>query len=239
MITFMVLFSISMMGQTFKREQQGYTRVREAYSEKEAIVKKMLADKKIDNMNIDVFLRVFKQEKIIEVWAKKKSDLSYTFITNYQHCSSSGELGPKRKQGDMQTPEGFYYIDRFNPFSNFYLSLGVNYPNQSDRILGEKNNLGGDIFIHGSCVTIGCIPITDDKIKELYIFAVEAKNAGQSKIPVYIFPTKDFETLLKNNSSNEQLIAFWNNLKIGYDYFEKEHKLPTVSVNVDGKYIFK
>lgn len=106
----------------------------------------------------------------------------FRLIKDYQICSLSGELGPKRQQGDLQVPEGFYWIDRFNPASNFYLSLGINYPNQFDRILGKSGELGGDIFIHGGCVTIGCIPITDDKIKELYLIAVEAKSNGQDGV---------------------------------------------------------
>jgi murein L,D-transpeptidase YafK len=110
------------------------------------------------------------------VGKKNTSDQEFLHIKTYTVCATSGLIGPKRMQGDLQIPEGFYYIDRFNPYSNFYLSLGINYPNTSDRILGDKNNLGGDIFIHGDCVTIGCLPITDSEIKELYIFCVEAKT---------------------------------------------------------------
>lgn len=234
LISFMlILFSLSSMAQNFKQEQMKYSRVREAYTAKEAIVKKMLSDKGINDFNIDIFLRVFKQEKKIEVWAKKKNENTYTHITDYKHCSSSGTLGPKRQQGDGQTPEGFYHIDRFNPFSNFHLSLGINYPNQSDRIIG-KGNLGGDIFIHGSCVTIGCIPITDDKINELYIFAVEAKNAGQTKIPVHIFPSKNMSTVI--NNEDETLSNFWKNIKLGFDYFETNKSIPKITTDSNGLY---
>lgn len=88
----------------------------------------------------------------------------------------------------MQVPECFYNIEIFNPASSYYLSLGINYPNLSDKIKGEKSKLGGDIFIHGSTVTIGCILITDDKIKEVYIYSIYAKENGQNKIP---FPFKN------------------------------------------------
>ena len=99
--------------------------------------------------------------------------------------------GPKRREGDLQIPEGFYYIDRFNPKSNFYLSLGINYPNQSDRVLGKRGNLGGDIHSYTAAgVTIGCVPITDEYIKEVYWLAVQAKSNGHAKIPVHIFPTE-------------------------------------------------
>ena len=136
----------------------------------------------------------------------------------------------------------FIILNRFNPKSNFYLSLGINYPNRSDQVLGTKGKLGGDIFIHGGCVTIGCIPITDDAIKEVYWLAVQAKSNGHAKIPVHIFPTKlDDATLAKlkrDFPSNGTLITCWKNMQIGYNWFERERKLPTISVSRRGTYQF-
>ncbi len=144
-------------------------------------------------------------------------------------------------QGDGQVPEGFYYIDRFNPYSNFYLSLGINYPNALDKKNAINSNPGGDIFIHGNCVTIGCIPITDDNIKELYLLAIEAKEHGQSKIPVHIFPAKFSETNWKNlqnkNKQKSFLISFWTDMKPAYDYFETHKKVPSVKISSSGKYL--
>jgi murein L,D-transpeptidase YafK len=151
-------------------------------------------------------------------------------------------LGPKRRNGDRQVPEGFYHIDRFNPFSNFYLSLGINYPNPSDRKKSRAQRLGGDIFIHGSCVTIGCLPMTDDKIREIYLYAVHARNNGQTNIPVYIFPFRmtegNFETYKQKYRQNQELIAFWTNLKTGFDKFERTKEALHISVNKDGNYDF-
>lgn len=227
----------------FKKQQKLYKRVREAYTEKEKYLKQLYKEKGIDTLASYIYIRGFKHERILEVWAKNKNDTAYTHIINYDFCSFSGKLGPKRKQGDMQVPEGFYYIDRYNPYSNFHLSLGLNYPNKSDRILGDKYNLGGDIFIHGSCCTIGCIPITDDKINELFLITVEAKNSGQIKVPVHIFPAKITDEQIKylksKYSENNILLKFWENLKEAYDYFEKHKNPPTVSVDNQGKYIFK
>ena len=178
----------------------------------------------------------------LELWAATTPEDSFKLITNYKFCTSSGSLGPKRQQGDYQIPEGFYYIDRFNPASNFYLSLGLNYPNTSDRILGKKGKLGGDIFIHGNCVTIGCIPITDDKIKELYIIAVKTKSNGQQEIPVHIFPynftnSKTREHIC-NIASYKNYLSFWDNLEKGHRFFEEKRKLPEAKVNSrNGHYI--
>ena len=83
----------------------------------------------------------------------------------------SGKLGPKNQQGDLQIPEGVYRASVLNPNSSYYLSIGVNYPNQNDRKRGLKkkiSNLGGDIFIHGRSVTIGCVPVGDHYIEELF-----------------------------------------------------------------------
>jgi len=227
----------------FRSEQKKFSRVRNAYNEKEKQLKSLVEDKGIEYFNADIFLRVFKQEKTIEVWIKGHDKNKFILLTDYKFCSTSGTPGPKRKQGDLQIPEGCYYIDRFNPYSNFHLSLGISYPNRSDKILGNKTNPGGDIFIHGSCVTIGCIPITDDKIKELYILAVEAKNSGQVKIPVFIFPAimndENMSKLRKDYSGNTDIISFWKNLKTVYDHIEKSKNLPEISVNKNGQYIIK
>ena len=87
-------------------------------------------------------------------------------------------------------PEGFYDLDWFNPQSNFFLSLHISYPNASDRILGSPKNPGGDIFLHGNCLSIGCIPITDDGIKEVYWLAVLVHNQSEQLLPIEIFPAR-------------------------------------------------
>jgi len=102
----------------------------------------------------------------------------------------AGSLGPKRIEGDYQVPEGFYYISEFNPKSEFNLALKVNYPNQSDKLLSDSLRPGGGIYIHGSCITVGCIPITDGQIEELYLLAANAKSNGEDFIPVHIFPVR-------------------------------------------------
>ncbi|MDX5346498.1 MAG: L,D-transpeptidase family protein, partial [Hymenobacteraceae bacterium] len=182
---------------------------------------------KANNINpgeLNILFVAYKAELELELYAKKNSENTYRKIQTYYVCERSGNLGPKRKQGDLQVPEGFYHIDRFNPISNFYLSLGINYPNQSDRKKGTANNLGGDIFIHGACVTVGCLPMTDDKIKEIYLYAVQAKHNGQNQIPVYIFPfrmtNQNVSLYTESYSNEEELLSFWKNLKPGYDKFE-------------------
>ena len=228
---------------SFREDQKKNPRVRTAYLEKEGTVKKLLAEHSIDAGNLKIFIRIFKKEGLLEMWASGKNESLFSLLKAYTICASSGNPGPKRKGGDGQVPEGFYHIEGFNPYSNFYLSLKVSYPNQSDKILGDKKNPGGDIFIHGNCVTIGCIPVTDEKIKEIYLLAVEAKNTGQSVIPVHIFPCKMDEEGMKylanKYAGQPTKFSFWKNLEQGFTWFEKEKKIPVVSVNKDGTYAFR
>jgi murein L,D-transpeptidase YafK len=207
----------------FKKDQLRYPRVRVAYEDKEESMLKLLENQGIERSTLSVYLRAFKSEKEIELWGRDEASRSFKLIRTYEVCAISGKIGPKRKQGDLQIPEGFYHIDRFNPYSNYYLSLGINYPNNSDRILGTYSNLGGDIFIHGNCVTIGCLPITDEQIKELYIFCVEARSNDQEKIPVTIFPSRledaEFEKLKNTYANDKDKLGLWEDLKKGYDIF--------------------
>lgn len=196
----------------------------------------MLSEKSIDVDSLNIFIWAFKQDKILEVWGKNISDNKYQLVITYDVCKSSGELGSKHREGDYQVPEGGYYIDRMNPKSSYHLSLGLNYPNASDKILSDKDEPGSDIFIHGACVTVGCLPMTDDKIKEIYLFAEFAKRSGQEKIPVHIFPFHlTDENISKGNPQHQD---FWRNLKDGYDYFEMNHLIPNIKVNNQGRYLF-
>lgn len=225
---------------SFKEEQLKFPRVRQAYKDKGATLTSLLSAKKLNKDALRLYIRAFKAEAKVEVWAKNKQDKKFQLIKTFKVCSKSGTLGPKRKQGDFQVPEGFYSIDRFNPYSNFHLSPGVNYPNKSDQILGLSGSLGGDIFIHGDCVTIGCLPITDDQIKELYILCVEAKNAGQNKIPVTIFPSEltesKFSELRSAHSSEPDVVGLWTDLKKGYDLFNQNMELPSILFLPSGRH---
>lgn len=190
----------------------------------------------------ELLLIAYKRERTLEVWAKPESLDYFMHIIDYPFTAFSGELGPKRKQGDLQIPEGLYYICHYNPYSNFHLSMKINYPNRSDSILGYRAALGNEIRIHGSSVTIGCIPIGDQAIEQLYIACVDVKSKGQNRIPVYIFPcrmdTSGVRTL--DFYANDTLTRlFWANLRIAYDLFTATRRSLTYSVNTQGKYVFE
>jgi len=243
---FLLFLLMNCMGQTnkdFRKEQLKYKRVKTAYYEKIDTIKKDLNEIGIAPNQLKILLIAFKEEGMLELWVKNTQSNAFIKYKTYEICSSSGLPGPKRQAGDGQVPEGFYVINRFNPVSQFYLSLGIDYPNRSDIILSNADHPGGDIFIHGSCVTIGCIPITDDKIKELYVYAVEAKSNGQYHIPVYIFPAKpgslNFTNLMEEHANSPQLLSFWVNLKEGYDKFMETKSMLSIIVNEDGRCRFE
>lgn len=227
---------------SFREQQLQFSRVRTAAKEKDETLRVMFAEKKLDYPPQAILLRAFKKEAQLELWAKGKSSGGYSLVHTYGICATSGVLGPKRRFGDVQVPEGFYELDWFNPQSNFLLSLHISYPNAADRILGSHSNPGGDIFLHGNCVTIGCIPITDEGIQEVYWLAVQVHDAGQRHIPIEIFPARltegGFKALADSHLGQTDLIAFWSNLRQGFDLFERDHRALKISVAKDGKYVF-
>jgi len=225
---------------SFRELQWKFPRVRAASKEKDEILRHRFKQKGISYPPRAILLRAFKKEALLELWATDASEKPYVLIHEYGICTSSGTLGPKRRFGDEQVPEGFYDLDWFNPQSNFYLSLHISYPNASDRILGSRQNPGGDIFLHGDCASIGCIPITDDGIKEVYWLAVLVHDRGQQHLPIQIFPARltdeGLKALASSHSNQPALLPFWGNLKQGYDQFEKSHLAPRFRIRGDGTY---
>jgi murein L,D-transpeptidase YafK len=231
---------VNTSAQSFVEEQRKYSRVQEAWQEKKTEADDLLGKAGLNSGSYNLYIRVFKQEEELEVWGSLKEKNAFKKITTIPICSMSGDPGPKRKEGDLQVPEGFYYINVFNPTSNFFLSLGINYPNNSDKILSDKTHPGGAIFIHGNCVSIGCMAIRDENIKLLYVLAVEARSAGQTKIPVHIFPCRmegeEYDKLLKKNQDEQVLLRFWDDIRPGYLYFEDTHRIPEVKFLKNGKH---
>lgn len=187
------------------------------------------------NMGSPIFLRAFKQEKQLELWIWR--DSAWALFRTYAICKIPGEPGPKRKQGDLQVPEGVYVIDVFNPKSSFHLSLRINYPNQADRHFADPQKPGGEIYLHGGCASTGCLPLGDAAIEEVYLLALDAKNAGQLHIPVHLFPCRmrpeNLQALLQAQPEHH---AFWENLQMVYWHFEHKRRIPAISVDADGWY---
>ncbi len=251
-IFFLMTFVISATAQSsykigtsfssFVDYQKTFSRPDESFRRKEDTLQKQFEAKKLKWPANYIYMRSFKYDSQLEVWVKDQIKDAFKLFKTYKVCALAGTLGPKRLEGDYQVPEGFYYINEFNPRSQFYLSLGINYPNVSDKILSDSLRPGSAIYIHGSCVTVGCIPVTDQQIDELYILAAHAKNQGQDYIPVHIFPirynvarsVKYLEGLTKDDPALKKFAA---RLEDGFNYFERYKQLPVVLINEEGEYI--
>jgi murein L,D-transpeptidase YafK len=227
---------------SFRDLQWKFPRVRTASVEKDTLLRQRFQEKALPYPPHAILFRAFKKEAALELWATAADNQHYVLVHEYRICTSSGVLGPKRRFGDEQVPEGFYDLDWFNPQSNFFLSLHISYPNASDRVLGSHQNPGGDIFLHGDCASIGCIPITDDGIKEVYWLAVLVYGQRQQRLPIQIFPARLTDDGLKSLAATyphrPDLLSFWRNLKEGFDLFEKTHQLPRIKTNPRGTYEF-
>ncbi len=165
-----------------------------------------------------IVLIAIKDESILELWATDETKTK--LIKKYPILAKSGKLGPKLKSGDRQIPEGVYDIEYLNPNSRYHLSLRVNYPNQFDLDMAQKDgrvNLGGDIMIHGSNVSIGCIAIGDDNIEEVFTIASIVKKEN---IRVIISPTDFRKKSLKNCNLLKNIHIDW--IEALYQKIEQE-----------------
>ena len=179
-----------------------------------------------------LYIRVFKEEKKLEMWIKSDTG-KYSLYKEYDICTFSGGLGPKKMEGDRKSPEGFYYTKKsfLNPNSSYHLSFNIGYPNEYDKSHGYTGSL---IMIHGNCVSIGCYAMTDKYIEEIYGLVEKTLNKGQEKINVDVFPFKMTDKNMKRYK-NSEYYNFWEELKPGYDYFE-EKRIPPKMIVQNKKY---
>jgi murein L,D-transpeptidase YafK len=220
------------------------SKVLDIFDRTQDTLKKQFEAKKLIFPPKEMYIRSFKYDRLMEVWVKDDVNEPFKLFKTYKVCQQSGIMGPKRMEGDYQVPEGFYYINEFNPYSNYHLALGINYPNASDKILSDSLHLhpGGDIYIHGDCVSTGCIPISDAPIEEVYMMATYVKAQGQDFIPVHVFPVKynvkkSFEYLAQTTKDNQPLQRFAITLKDAFDYFEVKKELPIIMIDKNGQYV--
>ncbi len=179
-------------------------------------------------------IRTYKKEAELEIW-KMKSNGEYALLKTYPMCRWSGQLGPKKREGDMQVPEGFYPIapGQMNPNSHYYLSFNVGYPNAYDRAYGRT---GGTVMVHGVCSSAGCFSMTDQQIADIYAIARDSFRGGQREIQLQSYP---FHMTAENLAKFrlDPNIDFWKDLKNGSDHFEVTKQEPPVIV-CGKRYVF-
>ena len=176
-----------------------------------------------------LFLRGFKQEGELELWEGPPGKVGWVRVAIFPVLGRSGDLGPKRREGDRQVPEGAYVIDRMNPRSSYHLSLGLNYPNESDRVRSDSSQPGSDIFIHGGSATIGCLPIGDEAIELLYLAVAEVFPQPGASVAVHLFPFRMSAGRVASASREyPEHAAFWRELAALYEAFEDSRVPPDV-----------
>jgi len=192
------------------------------------------------SLGAPIFLRITKtqgkrdRQGQLEAFVENE-DGDFIRFKTWGICTYSGALGPKLKQGDGQSPEGFYFVKsrQMNPYSSYHLSFNLGYPNAYDR---AHNRTGDFLMVHGDCVSIGCYAMTDEGIEEIYTLMGAALKGGQPFVRVHIFPFPMTDKNLKAQADNEN-IKFWENLKTGWDWFEEKSRPPNVNA-ANKRYIF-
>jgi murein L,D-transpeptidase YafK len=217
-------------------------KVNEVFNRREDSLKAQFEAKRLKWPVREIYLRSFKLDAQLEVWVREEPGSLFKFFKSYKICAPSGKLGPKRKEGDKQVPEGFYYINELNPRSNYHLSLGINYPNISDRIMGDSVRPGSAIYIHGDCVSVGCIAINDEQIEEVFMMVATARANGQEFVPIHIFPArfnnvKAVEPLNRVVKENTSYLPILKTMQSVFYYFEQNRIIPPVLVNRNGGYV--
>ena len=174
-----------------------------------------------------VFLRIFKEERELELWIQKGEQ--FARWRTYPIAGISGKLGPKLKEGDRQAPEGFYEVRpaAMNPKSRWHLSFNIGYPNDYDRQLGRT---GSFIMVHGNKVSVGCFAMTDVKIEEIYTICDASLKHGQRAFSVHSFPFRMTKERMKYYA-NHRWYPFWSNLLEGYSWFEDKKVLPKITIH--------
>jgi len=181
-----------------------------------------------------ILIRIFKEESELEVWKRDRTG-RYVLLKTYPLCRWSGQLGPKRREGDRQAPEGFYTVRRhqLNPNSGFHLSFDLGFPNALERAQGYS---GTSLMVHGACTSSGCFAMTDAGVSEVYALAREAFAAGGESFQVQAFPFRMTPRNLARHRRNPNH-AFWSNLREGNDHFLALNRPPELAM-CGGRYRF-
>lgn len=182
-----------------------------------------------------MLIRIYKKEAELEVW-KRGTSGRYSRLKTFPICRWSGQLGPKQKEGDRQTPEGFYTVTaaQMNPKSKHYLSFDTGFPNAYDRAHGAT---GSALMVHGTCSSAGCYAMTDAGMAEIYALMREAFRGGQKAVQLQAYPFRmTAENLVQHRLDPN--ITFWRQLKEGSDRFEATREELDVRV-AEGRYAFR
>jgi len=177
-----------------------------------------------------VHIRIFKRSRELELYLE--GDRGFELYRRYRVCDVSGTLGPKRFEGDLQAPEGFYSIraERLHPHSEFHLAFNLGYPNDFDQ---AQKRTGSNIMIHGGCASNGCFAMTDYYMEQIYVLVEAALREGQPEIGVEIYPFRMTDANLTAHGGS-RWIEFWRSLRPAHDFFQEHRRPARINAGPDG-----
>ncbi len=181
-----------------------------------------------------IFVRLYKETSELEIW-KERQNGTFALLKTYAICKWSGALGPKKKEGDRQAPEGVYIVTpaQMNPNSSYYLSFNIGYPNAYDRSLERT---GSNLMVHGACSSAGCYSMTDEDAGEIFALARDSFRGGQTSFQIQALPFRMTAENLARHRDDANM-PFWRMLKVGTDNFDLTLRPPKVDV-CDKRYVF-
>jgi murein L,D-transpeptidase YafK len=241
-----VLFTLSLWGyllalvvppllfgaqETVTAELSGSARAEAIMAENRPSLARLMQQKGL-HLGDPIFIRIFKLEEVLEVWVQKGTH--FVLFKSYPICNYSGYPGPKIREGDWQSPEGFYSVGakQLNPKSRYHLSFNIGYPNRFD-VLQQRT--GSAIMVHGGCSSRGCFAMTNHRIEEIYTLAHAALTTSQERFAVHVFPFRMHARNMKK-FQRSPWFSFWQNLEPGYSYFETHLQVPPIEVS-KGRYV--
>jgi len=209
-------------------------------SEREDLLPYRIVQNSLTYNSLDVLLIGYKNELELQLWVRaRNSNSKYLRLKSFNITDSNVAcLGPKSVLGDNLTPEGVYSVEFYSSlkWSDFYLAFRVSYPNDADiarrNYWGISAKPGGDINIHGCCISIGCIPIGNPDMEELFLL-IRANQKNGSAVKILIFPFKFDDLATKGRFINQYrdevlLLGFWQSLERIHHYFLGSCQLPRV-----------
>lgn len=173
-----------------------------------------------------IYIRIFKETSELELWIAKGG--RFELFETYPVCHWTGTLGPKLREGDKQSPEGFYTVSdrQMRLIGRWPKAFNLGYPNVHDQL---NRRTGSYILVHGGCSSTGCFAMTEAVQEEIYRLAQSAQAGGQQRFQVHVFPFRMTDRRM-SETANHRWHGFWQQLKPAYDSFERSHLPPRIAV---------
>ena len=200
----------------------------------EADLRKKLAAKGL-TYGTPVHLMAFKESKELEIWLEEDGGHKFRHFATLPICAFSGDLGPKLREGDRQTPEGFYNLrhEFLHPSSAYHLAIDIGFPNSLDRSLGRTGSL---IELHGACQSIGCYAMGNSGIEEIYLLVEQSFMRGVRRATFAAYPFRPTPERLAAERDHIWF-EFWENIAGSYTKF-MDLRRPPHFIPLRGRYLF-